>query len=67
MIIKQLQHHTTSTDSDLRQVISDVKKGLQNVEELVTYDDIINHVAERMEVAVGEALLKQHAILQPAI
>ena len=69
VLVKQIQHHPTCTsnDSDLRQVIIDVKKGLKDLTEVVTYDDIFNHMAGRMGVVVGEELLKHHAVLLPAM
>ena len=67
MIIKHVQNTSTSTDSDLCQLLDTLKKQLSDITDIVTFDHALSYTAHYSAITVGEQLLKQTALLLPDV
>ena len=68
-VIKHLQNSTQSTDSDLAILLDKIKGEIPALSEVHTFDSALLYVSSMCAIAihVGEALLKQTAVLLPQI
>ena len=67
IIIKHLQNTTISTDDDLSALIDKIKSETCDISDVHTFDQALSYVAHFSAVHVGEALLKQNALLLPDV
>ncbi len=56
-----------STDANLADLIVDIKQNLPRLSEIKTWENVIDYTARSLTVRVGEALLKQTAMLLPRL
>ena len=66
-IIKHLNRTVHSTDSDLGSLIDRIKQDIPEVSEIQTLDQALTYASTFSAIQVGEALLKQTAVLFPSI
>ena len=64
-VVKHIKQSAQSTDSDLKNIISTIKHSLGTVGEIQTFESAVEYAARLVAIDVGEALLKQTAILLP--
>ena len=65
--IKRLQSLVSSTDSDLSTIINKIREDTPAVIDIHTIDQAIHYASNLSAIHVGEALLKQTAMLLPDI
>ena len=66
-IIKHLNRTVHSTDSDLGSLIDRIKQDIPEVSDIQTLDQALTYASTFSAIQVGEALLKQTAVLLPSV
>ena len=65
--IKHLKNLVKSTDSDLRALIDKLKQDLPVISDVLNFDSALQYVTSTSAIWLGEALLKQTAMLLPQV
>ena len=65
--LKHLKGSVKSTDEDLTSLIKRMKDTLPSPSNLRTFDDAMAYVSNSLTIYVGDALLKQTALLLPEV
>ena len=65
--IKHLKNLVKSTDSDLRALIDKLKQDLPVISDVLKFDSALQYVTSTSAIWLGEALLKQTAMLLPQV
>ena len=67
VIVKHIRKSVISTDSELRDVISELRHSVPSLSEVQSFDQAVSYTVRSLAVSVGEALLKQTAMLLPQL
>ena len=65
--IKHLQNTTTSTDADLSTTIERIKRDTSTVTDIHTLEQALTYAVHFSALSVGEALMRQNALLLPDV
>ena len=66
-IVKHIKNLAISTDTDLKDLLLSIKQSLPRLSEIKSWDDAVDYTVGSLAVTVGEALLKQSAVLLPQV
>ena len=66
-IVKHIKNLAISTDADLKDLLLSIKQSLPRLSEMKSWDDAVDYTVGSLAVTVGEALLKQTAVLLPQV
>ena len=67
VIIKHVQSTSLSTDTELHELMAKLKNELVDIVDISTLDHALSYAAHFSAILVGEALLKQNALLLPDV
>ena len=67
VIVKHNTQSVQSTDSELQELISKIKCSLPNLTEIKKYENALDYVVRSLAISLGDALLKQTAMLLPQL
>ena len=67
IIIKHINSTVSSTDADLHSLIAHIQQNIPRVSDIHTIDQAIQYTSNVLAVEVGEAILKQTALLLPSV
>lgn len=65
--IKHLNSTVHSTESDLRSLLDNIQRDTPVFSDINTVDQAVQYASNKVAIQVGEALLKQTALLLPSI
>ncbi len=67
VLVKHVKQIVCSTDSDLLDLVCQVKHSKPRISDIKTWDNVVDYVMKSLAVSAGETLLKQTAILLPQL
>lgn len=67
IVVKHIKNLVMSNDEDLKDLISEIKQKMPRLSEVISWEIAIDYTVRSLAVSVGEALLKQTAILLPPV
>lgn len=65
VIVKHMKQIVCSSDSDLRDLVRQIKQSQPRISHLKTWDNVDDYAVKALAVSVGESMLKQTAFLLP--